>query len=198
MSLLSKTQLHELIEEGVIIASHSQVNGSSIDLTLHNLIQIESSLGLSNPPVDLYPQDGITPKQSILLTPLDMSLNNYPQLKINCGYILRPDEFILASTNEIFNLPDNISAEYKLKSTQARNAMEHLNAGFCDPGWNNSKLTLELKNVSRYHKLIIRPNMPCGQIVFFRHEVSVPSNESYAVRGQYNNQTQVTLSKGLR
>jgi hypothetical protein len=56
MSLLSKTQLHELIEEGVIIASHSQVNGSSIDLTLHNLIQIESSLGLSNPPVDLYPQ----------------------------------------------------------------------------------------------------------------------------------------------
>jgi dCTP deaminase len=127
-----------------------------------------------------------------------MSLNNYPQLKINCGYILRPDEFILASTNEIFNLPDNISAEYKLKSTQARNAMEHLNAGFCDPGWNNSKLTLELKNVSRYHKLIIRPNMPCGQIVFFRHEVSVPSNESYAVRGQYNNQTQVTLSKGLR
>jgi len=197
MSLLSKTQLHELIEEGVILASHSQVNGSSIDLTLHNIIKVESSLGLTNKPVDLYPQDG-SPKQSILLTELDLSLNNYPQLKINCGYILRPDEFILASTNEIFNLPDNISAEYKLKSTQARNCLEHLNSGWCDPTWNNSKLTLELKNVSRYHKLIIRPNMPCGQIVFFRHEIPVPANESYAVRGQYNNQNVVTSSKGLR
>lgn len=469
--LLSKTQLHELIEQGVVIASHSQVNGSSIDLTLHNLIKVESSLGLTNPPVDLYPLDN-SPKQSILLTDLDLSQNSYPQLHINCGYILRPDEFVLGSTNEIFNLPLDISAEYKLKSTQARNAFEHLNAGWClvgeteipllngtskpikdlvgtnpwiysldedgefvpaqaskvwetkrvtetivvtlddennstfectpehkimlrggtyleasklivgqalmplyrkegqyghekvycpsivlksnwanfkgcwrythsivnnvvngqlpkgydthhddhnkrnnepsnlkrrekvdhlthhnriknvseehralvsktasetnkkswqdpeyrakmterakksaalmnnkrwgtpipaeylnhkvvkvevkqytnpipvydmtipeyhnfaleagifvhncDPGWNGSKLTLELKNVSRFHKLILRPNMPIGQMVFFRHDVPVPHEESYAVRGQYNNQSHVTQAKGLR
>lgn len=194
--LLSYLALVDLIKDGVINADLSQVNGTSIDLTLHNLIKVESSLGLSNPPVDLYPVDG-SPKQSILINDMDIAENNYPALKIFSGYVLRPDEFILGSTNEVFNLPANISCEYKLKSTQARNAMEHLNAGWCDAGWNGSKLTLELKNVSRYHRLILRPNMPIGQMVFFEHE-PVPHHASYAVTGQYNHQSCVTESKGIR
>ncbi|MFA5920179.1 MAG: hypothetical protein WC856_02660 [Methylococcaceae bacterium] len=197
MSILSYFALVDLIKDGVINADLSQVNGASIDLSLHNLIKTESSLGLSNPPVDLYPVDG-SPKQSILMMDdLDISKNDYPVLKVFSGYILRPDEFILGSTNEVFNLPDNISCEYKLKSTQARNAMDHLNAGWADAGWHGSRLTLELKNVSRYHRLILRPNMPIGQMVFFEHE-PVPKHASYAVKGQYNNQKCVTESKGIR
>jgi len=133
MSLLSDEELHDLITYGVINAPHSQVNGTSIDLTLHHLIKVESSMGLSNHPIDLYPVDG-SPKQSILLDDLDMNTQVYPNLRIRTAYILRQDEFILGSTNETFNLPLDISCEYKLKSTQARNAMDHLNAGWCLTG----------------------------------------------------------------
>jgi len=196
MSLLSDEELHDLVDQGVIIAPHSQVNGSSIDLTLHHIIRIEDSIGLSNKPIDLYPPDN-KPRQSIATKELDLTQQNYPALKINCGYVLRQDEFVLGSTNEMFHLPANISCEYKLKSTQARNAMDHLNAGWADATWNNSQLTLELKNVSRFHKLILRPNMPIGQMIFFKH-TPVREENSYAAKGQYNNQSKVTESKGLR
>jgi len=133
MSLLSDKELHDLVDQGVIIAPHSQVNGSSIDLTLHHIIRIEDSIGLSNKPIDLYPPDN-QPRQSIATKELDLTQQNYPNLNIKCGYILRQDEFVLGSTNEMFHLPANISCEYKLKSTQARNAMDHLNAGWCLTG----------------------------------------------------------------
>ncbi len=107
------------------------------------------------------------------------------------GYILRPGEFILTESAEVFNLPLDISAEYKLKSSMARIGLEHLNAGFCDAGWTGSVLTLEFKNMSRDHSIRLRPGDAIGQMVFFRHE-PVPLLRSYAVRGRYNNDTTVS------
>jgi len=185
MSLLSYFELCELVDQGVINAKPEQINGSSIDLTLHHLIRTESPDGLSNKPVKLKD------KQNILTREFDLLGDD------KCGYVLRQDEFILASSEEFFNLPDNISAEYKLKSSMARNGLEHLNAGWCDAGWTGSRLTLELKNVTRYHKLLIEAGMPIGQVVFFKH-APVPLDKSYTVRGQYNGQTKATESKGIR
>lgn len=180
MSLLSYNELCELVEQGVINVPLSQVNGSSIDLTLDSVIRIEeydftSSVDLKN-------------KENILT--YEHKINEY-------GFELGPGEFILASSAEIFNLPDNISCEYKLKSSMARNGLEHLNAGWCDCGWSNSKLTLELKNMTRFHTLTLKAGMGIGQMVFFKHE-PVPADKSYAVKGQYNNQERVTASKGIR
>jgi len=197
MSILSYNRLVQLVEQGIITANKKQINGSSIDITLHNLIRVEDPQALQNKPIDL------AIKGSIATIEFDMSKNSLdkhdPQdSSINkCGYILRPDEFILASSIEFFNLPNNISAEYKLKSTMARNALEHFNAGWCDATWNGSRLTLELKNMSRYHKLIIRPGMPIGQVIFYEHE-AVPDHKAYKNCGQYNNQITVTESKGIR
>ena len=39
-------------------------------------------------------------------------------------YMLKPGEFCLAETLEMFNLPDNVSAQFVLKSSRAR-------SGFC-------------------------------------------------------------------
>lgn len=181
MSLLSYTELCELVEQGVINAHPSQINGSSIDLTLDDAIRIETSES-SKLTIDLSIKENIATTHYMIPT---------------CGYILQPNEFILASSFETFNLPHNISCEYKLKSSMARNGLEHLNAGWCDAGWTNSKLTLELKNVTRYHKLLIKTGMPIGQVIFFKHE-NVPVDKSYSIRGQYNNQTEVTESKGIR
>lgn len=179
--LLSYEELCLLVEQRVIDAPFRAINGSSIDLTLDHVIRIENS-PLSYNTVDLIKRENI---------------NTYEVSLKGTGYGLEPGEFILASSNEVFNLPMDISCEYKLKSSMARNGLEHLNAGWCDAGWHNSRLTLELKNMTRYHTLYLTEGMPIGQVVFFRHNL-VPYDRSYAVRGQYNNQEKVMESKGIR
>lgn len=180
MSLISHNELVELVMSGVITADIERVNGSSIDITLDDVIRVERKTFCGV--VDLVK------KESIKTYEIDLS---------DQFFLLEPNCFILASSREMFNLPNNISAEYKLKSSMARNGLEHLNAGWCDAGWNNSKLTLELKNMTQCHTLKLTPGMAIGQMVFFKHK-PVPDSESYAIKGQYNNQEKVTESKGLR
>lgn len=107
-------------------------------------------------------------------------------------YYLSPGEFALGETVETFNLPDSISAQFVLKSSRAREGLNHLLAGWCDPGWHGSKLTLELKNERRYHGLHLYPGLKIGQMVF--HRMSNVPQASYAVTGHYNNHLQVMPS----
>ena len=109
-------------------------------------------------------------------------------------YWLAPGEFCLAETREIFNLPDFIAAQFVLKSSRAREGLEHLLAGFCDPGWHGSRLTMELTNARRYHSIAIWPGMKIGQMVFQRMQ-GIPAS-TYAVTGRYNQDLEVTASKG--
>lgn len=180
-TLLSYTELHELIVDGVIKVDPANVNGASIDITLCDIIRIEENPRF-NKVVSLAEKENIETEEVVI----DWR-----------GYILKPNEFILASSVEVFNLPNNIAAEYVLKSSMARNGLQHLLAGFCDPGWKNSKLTLELKNVTEKHDLLIKPGQKIGQIKFYRVK-PVPDCASYANTGQYNEQTKVTGSKGIR
>jgi dCTP deaminase len=110
---------------------------------------------------------------------------------------MSPGEFVLAQTQEMFYLPNDLAFEYKLKSSMARNGLNHLLAGHADPGWHGSVLTLEFHNISQFHPLILKTGMKAGQLVFHRGE-PVPAEASYAVRGQYNNTDQATASRGLR
>lgn len=101
-------------------------------------------------------------------------------------YWLKPGEFILAETQEIFNLPDSpaIAAQFVLKSSRARSGIQHMLAGFCDPGWHGSRLTLELKNVRQKHRVGIWPGLLIGQMVFM--PLSDDPDRSYAEVGHYN------------
>jgi len=179
--LLSHDELQKLICEGVIDADPANVNAASIDITLHKVI-LQEGHPRFNSVINL------AQKENIETSEISMTKN---------GYTLSPGEFLLASSRETFNLPDDISAEYKLKSSQARNGLDHANAGWAGAGWNNSKLTLEFKNISARHHLTINTGMKCGQMVFFKHK-KVPRHASYATRGQYNGQSKVTASKGVR
>jgi dCTP deaminase len=113
------------------------------------------------------------------------------------GFELQPGEFCLAQTREVFNLPNDIAFEFKLKSSLARSGLNHLLAGYADPGWHGSVLTLEYHNVWQGHRLVLKPGMPCGQIVLYRGE-PVPEHASYARRGQYNDNREAQPSKGVR
>lgn len=188
MSLLSYNRLCELVEQGVITnVEHDQINATSIDLTLGDNILFEGrhpdALMLDNtpPPGFVYTRIELARR-----TPLFM----HPRNLTNGPHVLMPGQFMLAQSAQTFNLPNNISAEYKLKSSMARIGLEHLNAGWCDAGWNGSVLTLELKNMTQHHAIQLRAGDRIGQIVFFEHE-PVPADRSYAARGRYNGDTKV-------
>jgi len=179
MSLLAGQHLHDLIEAGVIDAMHENVNASSIDVRLGNSFQFERREG------------GVA-----YLSSKD-ALNFFPNV-FEEGEQLRipPGEFFLGHTLETFNLPDNISAEFKLRSSVARSGLQHMLAGWADAGFNDAQLTLEFKNVTQFHELVIEPGMRIGQMVFYRHDPA--GDNSYAVKGRYNGQRGVQASKGVR
>jgi dCTP deaminase len=109
-------------------------------------------------------------------------------------YWLAPGEFCLAETQEVFNLPDHIAAAFVLKSSRAREGLEHLLAGYCDPGWHGSRLTLELSNARRHHSLPIWPGMKIGQMVF--HVIAGTPERTYRETGRYNGHQTVHASLG--
>lgn len=167
MSLLSYNELCELVEQGVITnVTTDMVNSSSIDLTLGREIQCEHR---NEKIISLRDRD--------ILNHQTLSLRMFP-------YNLEPNEFILAHTQQTFKLPNNISAEYKLKSSLGRIGLNHMTSGWCDAGWHGC-LTLELKNDTQFHTIEIKEGDPIGQMCFYRHAL-VPPEKSYASRGRYN------------
>lgn len=178
--LVSYNDLCILVELGVINAPLENINGTSIDVTLDKFVCVEDlSGGMTK--VNLAKGENIRFKK-----PVDIA---------ELGYMM-PNTVLLASTFETLNMPNWLSSEYSLKSSLARNYLAHALAGWIDPGF-SGKITLELKNETQFHKLILTEGMKIGQIKFFKHP-PVPKNKSYAVRGQYNGQDKVQPSKGVK
>ena len=107
-------------------------------------------------------------------------------------FMLQPGEFCLAETLELFNLPNDLCGTFLLKSSRAREGYTHALAGFCDPSWHGSRLTLELKNNRLHHALPLFPGLKIGQMVF--HAMSNTPMHSYAETGHYNNHLTVMPS----
>lgn len=183
--LLTYNRLVELVSQNVLEnVDPAHINGASIDITLGSILHIELLL-TNKSTIDL------AYKENIQTYEVDLNNEEKPY------YDMYPGCFLLASSKEIFNLPPNIAGEFKLKSSAARNGLDHHLAGWCDPCWTGAALTLELKNNTKSHILRIRPGMKIGQIVLWEGE-PVPDHASYAVRGQYNFDRTTTPSKGIR
>jgi dCTP deaminase len=108
-------------------------------------------------------------------------------------FMLQPHEFVLAETLEEFDLPDCVAGQLALKSSRAREGIEHLLAGYIDPGY-KGRLTLELQNARSLHAVPLWPGMRIAQIVF--HKMSMLPGKSYSVTGRYQGDTAVQASKG--
>lgn len=168
--ILSDTEIHELCLAGGVPGHLPElINPASLDLRLGELIMIESAEGLDMRPLSLR---GYTKEQP---------------------YELVPGQFVLAQTIEQFNMPEDIAGLFFLKSSRAREGYENLHAGYADPGWNGSALTLELKNARQLQPLPLWPGLKIGQMVFFR--MSRKPVISYATVGHYNGDLVTTGSK---
>ena len=109
-------------------------------------------------------------------------------------YLLLPGDFVLVESDCSFFLPEYIAAQFVLKSSRAREGYAHNGAGWCDPGWYGSKLTMQLTNVSKEMPLPLYLGLKIGQMVFSR--MSQPPGQSYAETGNYNEDGTVQPSVG--
>lgn len=171
MTILADHQIHVLCAGGMVTPFDPEmVNPASLDVRLGGTLLIESAQGPELVPYPLGDHDEVSP------------------------YWLQPGQFALAQTLETFRLPEVIAAQFMLKSSRAREGLEHLMAGYCDPGWSGSVLTLELHNSRQLHALPLWPGMRIGQMVF--HRMSSLPEQSYRLTGRYNGDACVMASKG--
>ena len=132
--------------------------------------------------------------------------NNFDLRGDNCcvrghltkGFYIAPGDFILASTVESVNIPDDIVCVVNGKSTLGRlGIFIHVTAGYVDPGFSGN-ITLEIYNGGP-HGVILQEDMMIAQLVF--HHMSTPCMKPYGSKGsnnKYHGQQGVTAPKGSR
>jgi dCTP deaminase len=169
--LLADHQIRDLCKQGMVVPYNEELlNPASLDVTLgdHLMVEVEH-----------------TPELQLL------SIEHHTKEN---PYWLAPQEFVLAQTSETFHLPDDICAQFILKSSRGREGFSHALCGYCDAGWHGSKLTLELHSLRRSHSLPLYPGLKIGQLVFYRMDHA--PERSYALTGRYNMDDSVAASKG--
>lgn len=170
MSYLNHDQIEHLITKGEMLHTDPGcVNAASLDVRLGDTILVER-----------YPGDkAYQPINYGLREKLHMD-----QVRIgNDGFILWPGQVMLAHTIEQCNFADDTAALFRIKSSMGRIFLEHMDAGWVDPGFHGS-LTLEFKNMSQYHPIHLHVGDKIGQLVFFKGD-AVNEQQSYRTKGNY-------------
>lgn len=172
MSILPDHMIRQLcVEHAMVVPFDPELlNPASLDVTLGDTLLVEVEHTTELQPLDIAHTSQASP------------------------YLLAPGEFVLAQTRELFNIPNDVAARFALKSSRAREGIEHLLAGFADPGFYGAVMTLELQNARRIHSVPIWAGMKIGQMTFER--LAAPAEVTYAVKGHYNNDTTTTASRG--
>jgi dCTP deaminase len=111
------------------------------------------------------------------------------------SFVIHPGEFVLGSTEEHVELPDDIVARIEGKSSLGRlGLIVHATAGFVDPGFKGT-LTLEITNLTRV-PIILWPGKPIAQLSFMA--LDQPAERPYGhpdLGSHYHGQTDATESR---
>ncbi|MBQ4047818.1 MAG: dCTP deaminase [Clostridia bacterium] len=104
-------------------------------------------------------------------------------------YVLLPGQFVLATTMEYFELPDDLTAFVEGRSSLGRMGLFIQNAGWVDPGF-KGEITLELFNANRC-AIELKSGRRVGQLVFAK--MDAPADKPYD--GKYQGQRGATGSR---
>lgn len=144
--ILSDKTLMKMLEEKKLVVEpieKEQIQPASIDIRLGNTFSIveDTSTGMIN-------------------------LENEIKYKTITSdtYILLPNQFVLATTMEYFDLPDDLTAFVEGRSSLGRMGLFIQNAGWVDPGF-KGEITLELYNANRC-AIELKAGRRVGQLVF--------------------------------
>lgn len=172
MSTLVDFEIRDLCRKSGLVEPFEPelINPASIDVTLGDTVKVEGRI--------CGPEDERV---------------RWREVDITQGFTLTPGQFILASTAEFVRIPNWILCQFHLKSSRAREGVEHLLAGYIDPGF-CGQVTLELVNVNQRHSIELHAGMRIGQLQF--NKLQNPPLRSYAVTGRYMNDLGPVPSKG--
>ena len=144
--ILSDKTIHKMLEEGSLVGdpvTEGQVQPASVDIRLGDSFSI----------VDDTADNIITMGSEI----------QYKTIKAD-RYLLLPGQFVLATTQEYFELPDDLTAFVEGRSSLGRMGLFIQNAGWVDPGF-KGEITLELYNANRC-AIELQAGRRVGQLVF--------------------------------
>lgn len=96
-----------------------------------------------------------------------------------------PETLYLLDSLEYIRMPEDASGFLALKSSTGRRGIEHLHAGFFDPGFHGTA-TLEILNVSSTPQILTSGERIVQMVI--QQLVAKPS-KSYRVTGRYNGQS---------
>lgn len=171
MSLLSSSDLHDLIDAGIVNAPHSAVQPASIDITFGREFKLECK-------PRFFQRKFVTINGKM---PPNFKTHNH-------SVMLPPKGFCLGVAAERVNLPNWLKCGYVLNSTAARSGMDHAMAVWVDPGFCGN-ITLEVINNLSYHKMFLQEGERAGQLFF----EFVEPGDSY--NGRYQGDSEVQLPK---
>ncbi len=162
--ILSDKTLTKMLAEGSLVAEPiepAQIQPASIDIRLGNTFSIveDSSSGV------------ITLENKI----------EYRTIETDT-YVLLPGQFVLATTMEYFELPDDLTAFVEGRSSLGRMGLFIQNAGWVDPGF-KGEITLELFNANRC-AIELRAGRRVGQLVFAKMDDTALNPYSGKYQGQ--------------
>lgn len=169
MSTIVDHQIRELAENNGLIVPYNeeQLNPASYDVILGDTICTELP---------------------------DRACRRWSDVDISTStYWMAPGEFVLASTDEIIEVPVNLEAMFCLKSSRGREGYNHMLAAYIDPGF-YGRVTLEIHNCNRFNRIPLFYGLRIGQIRFSRIN-SIPG-KSYKETGRYYGDLGVQPSKG--
>ena len=159
--ILSDKTISKMIEEKTLVIepiTKEQIQPASVDIRLGNTFSV----------VDDTPSGGIT-------------LGNKIEYKsiVTDTYLILPGQFVLATTMEYFELPDDLTAFVEGRSSLGRMGLFIQNAGWVDPGF-KGEITLELYNANRC-AIELKAGRRVGQLVFAKMDDAAlnPYNGKY-------------------
>lgn len=159
--ILSDKTLMKMLEEKTLVVEpieKEQIQPASIDIRLGNTFSIveDTSTGIINLENEI--------KYKTITTD---------------SYILLPNQFVLATTMEYFDLPDDLTAFVEGRSSLGRMGLFIQNAGWVDPGF-KGEITLELYNANRC-AIELKAGRRVGQLVFAKMDDTAlnPYNGKY-------------------
>lgn len=159
--ILSDKTISKMIEEKTLViepVTKEQIQPASVDIRLGNAFSV----------VDDSPSGIIT-------------LGNKIEYKtiVADTYLILPGQFVLATTMEYFELPDDLTAFVEGRSSLGRMGLFIQNAGWVDPGF-KGEITLELYNANKC-AIELKAGRRVGQLVFAKMDDSAmnPYNGKY-------------------
>lgn len=181
MTALSKPEIISEIKKGKLcispILSEKQLNPSTVDLRMGNLILLTRASGLSHVDPAKYPPkrkkteaepkaDASRRKEKFDHERNKQQKHERHEIPFNCKFLLHPGALILVPTLEWFQLPLYLQGVVSARSSWAREGLSIATATFINPGYEGI-ITLELANLGSI-PIAIYPGLRLAQIAFYR------------------------------